>query len=433
MAEGFTNIYLEAEDSETRNKLTSSLAKLGVMDIESRVVGEEAFSRLSFNHNGSYTEKKLTTLLKSLVTDIPDLFIRARQYDDYGTEIYWLNDSGKIKRYLHEVDSESGDIVKAYNHWHSNLGSIWDGHFDEDDIQRIGQRFGFYDENGKAIKGEIENLAKIVTSTESFFNKNIKAPYASHKFDNYIAIMQSFAAIMVSKSDFVPTDKLINFERTFMVTDAFGSNVIGLVWSWKLEQHQTFLIITWHGDLASRAKIVVNHENLTIDEIIYIAVFDEFLKTEVIGNKQWVYAGFEQLVWPPCLDYIWNDSARDRDKYSDQNIVLQFTHVEISQGENGLYRVEEQGRELFEIHDTQFVEEMESLGPEKYDNYINAKADENSGSYVPRIVVRIQVQFKELNVAGKVLGVEVFGGEKHKCIYKRYNKPNGTWPVPNAP
>lgn len=421
MAEGFTNIYLKTSDTEITETLINFLKDLGIIDIDNQAISEEDTNCLSFNHVGSYNEKKLTTFFKELIGKSPELFIRARHYDDYATEIFWLNDNGKPKRYLHEVDAENGNIVKAYNHWHSNLGSIWDGHFTREDIQRISERFGFYDENGKITKGNVESLAEIVTSTESFFHKGIRAPYASHKFDNDIAVLQSYAAIMVAKSDFAPSDRTIQFERTFVVKDAFNSDVIGFVWSWKYGERNTYLVISWHGELAVKAKIAVDHEGLTTDEIIYICVFDEFLKKEVIGDKQWVYAGIEQIVYPPSMEYVWDDYEQDRDKFYAQGIVLQFMHVDLFQRDDGVYHVESDGMKLFEIHDSDFGKEMESI----------AQLSTNSGA--PRMKAQIQVQFKAPNTAGRVLGIEIFGGEKNKCIYKRHDPNDKSWAVPDMP
>ncbi len=429
MAEGFTNLYLEAANSDAQDELADFLASIGVDDFDSQILDDTDLRSISFDHNGTYNEKKLTSRLKKLAADFPELFIRGRHYDEYGTEIYWLIENGKLKKYVHDVDVESGKIVKAYNHWHAGLGSLWDGHFEKDDIKRISERFGFYDEHGKAVKGEVENLAKIVTSTDSFFHKGIKAPYASHKFDNDAKVLQSYAAIMASKSEFAPEDKSIRFNRTFVVKDAFDSDVIGFVWCWMHEAREVFLVITWHGELAVRASIVINHESLTTDEIIYISVFDEFIKKEILGGKQWVYAGQEQVVYPPCMEYVWNDSERDRDRYGDQNIVLQFMNVRMCRGANGNFRVEEDGAELFEIEDAEFATEIDALGDEKFIGDRATGGDSNNSG----IWVHIQGQFNAAKIVGKVLGIEVLHGKTGKCMYKRHDPVSESWPVPSAP
>ncbi len=416
MAEGFTHIYLKGADTEVKDALLDSLQGFGLGEIEIQPVDDEDLVALSFEHAGTYDEKKLGALLKKLVAEKPGLFVRARHYDDYATEIYWLDDAGKLKRYQHEVDSESGNIVKAYRHWHAGLGALWDGHFDNGEIQRIADRFGAYDENGKAIKGEIESLAEIVSGRENFFHRDIRAPYASHKFDQHIAVLQSYAAMMAARSEFVPEDRLIRFSRSFLVKDAFGSDVIGFVWSWQHQGRRICLVISWHGELAVKAKIVVDHEGLTTDELIYLSVFDEFLQAEAVGDRQWVYRGIEQLVWPPSLEYVWDDQERDREKYHAEGLVLQFMHVALVRGGDGNYRVEFEGYELCEIDNADFGSELEA-----------ALAGDDGAS---RIRANIQLQFTAPTVAGRVLGIELFAGDGRKCTYRRFDPPDGSWPVP---
>lgn len=422
MANGNTRIYLKSYNPDDFKYIEDLIRKIGITEILSNTNLD--LVEISFDHAALYNEKKITQILTSALSRNANLFFRARHYDDYGTEIFWLSEKGRCKKYQHDVDTEGEHIVKAYNHWHSGIGELWQGHFDKDEIRIMSERFGFYDASGKKTKPIAKNYPERIKGGESFLGRGITIPYASHEWDYHINVLQSYIAIIVAKSQYKPDDLCIKFERSFSIKNINNNPVIGFLWSWTFNDLQTVAILRWHGDLTTRVDILVNQHQLTIDELIFIDIFHKNLKNELIDIKTVVNDGYEQGVNPPCIDYLYNDIVYDRDKYCYQGIVISFTHIFLVKNtENRFVAVNGNVDPVFEIIDDAFANDINALGNNKYAVKDKDSLIDIQGDY---ICCELQVQFKGPKTVGRVLKATVYDGVSAKPIYRK----DGSLPQP---
>lgn len=417
MNEGYTNIYVAPIHL---NEVKAMLAGLNVDAVNEKAVAKESYMALSFNHNDGYSEKKFSKAVKALIKNIDDGFFRARHYDEYATEVFWLNANGKYKRYLHEVDSESANIVKAYRHWHSSMGDHWDGHFDKDDILVMADRYGSYDDNGKKLKSTIPNYAVDVSGESNFLDGNFRVPHASKKWDSNINVLQSYGNLIIARSKAVNEINELTYERSFTLLDVFDSAVIGFIWSWKQGATDAYLVIKWHGSLATRADIIINHDNATLDDVAILSVYHKYIKCNAILKHEWVIGAQEQIVYPPCIDYLWSDCENERITFGHENIVLNFDRMRLFKNANGGYSAQQSGRDIcFEIHDEAFKKEIDALPDDKFMLADIMSSCDKKINEQPLIACNMQVQFATPDLVKRVLNIEVFYEESFKTLYKR--------------
>lgn len=375
MSEGLTTILMKQKDKPAISLLQDSINLLKVGRLEDVTYDEEGVCGFSFEHNGSYDEATFSKIVKLQCKEIGIDFLRAIHLDEYGTEIFWIYENGEYKKYKHDQDSEGPNIVKAYRHWHSNFDGLWFGGFSADEIDIMSERYGQYDGKGKKSKSEHKDYKQLIEAGEKFLKANVRAPYASSKWDYHAPVYESFARYYAEKSIVAPESGTFEYVRNY-----YFPNFLGYAWRWVSGGQEVVLLLTFPGDLGMERNLIVNIGKLAIDQLIILDRFGYLNGRKVSGQgynfNQHVklYDPFyKEHIIPPSTDYLYQRMPESyrllKDQYNFDGMIINVM-CDLERDDNGLYFCSgytSGGVEVrINIFDRDFCQSLDKLPSEKY-------------------------------------------------------------------
>ncbi|MFV8781135.1 hypothetical protein ACNKU7_01820 [Microbulbifer sp. SA54] len=417
MPEGSSVVVLRK--GSALDSLLAGLGKLGVSGIDQDFDESDRFLVVSFGHEGDYSEARLTALLRKLAKEACGEQFRALHQDEYGQEIFWVCNQGKIRKYQHGEDDEGAGIVKAYRHFHADLGNLWFGFHSEDDIEVMSERFGHFDSQGKKAKQAFRaaDYSAMINTGEKFLEQMVRAPYASSKWDFHIPVYESFAKYYAAKSAVPPDEGTFRFQRTFYFPD-----FLGYAWSWSFQGKEVVLLLTFPGSLGMDRNLIVNKSGLSLDQLIILDWHGEIslLSRYELGERSEVSVLFEQLVechdpftneklYPPSTDYLWQSLPSGYqllvNEYGFDGMTINV-NLHLGKSEKGRYFCADYGGDIpsVTVNDRKFCQWLDEIPEEKWSVLAFAPKG-HEGTNV--IYCRAQVVFDEKMNIKSVLWAKV--------------------------
>lgn len=434
MPEGSSVVVLRK--GSALDSLLAGLEKLGVSGVDQDVDESDRFLVVSFEHGGDYSEARLTTLLRKLAKEECGDQLRAIHRDEYGQEIFWVCNQGKMRKYEHGEDEEGAGIVKAYRHFHAELGNLWLGFRSEDDIEVMSERFGHFDSQGKKAKKAFSTTAyrAMINTGKEFLGQSVRAPYASSEWDFHIPVYESFAKYYAAKSTVPPDEGTFQFRRTYYFPD-----FLGYAWSWSFKGDEVVLLLTLPGSLGVDRNLIVNKSGLSLDQLIILDWHGEIslLSRCELGERTEVSAFYKQLVechdpfadekfYPPPTDYLWQRLPSDYQflvkEYGFDGMAINVG-LTLNRDENGRYLCADFGGDIppVIVIDENFCQWLDEIPEEKWSEQTFAPKGYEG---IKIIYCRAQVVFDETFNIGSVLWAEVsriYYDESGKRLIRRWN------------
>lgn len=138
MSEGSISIYIKDSDQERKQTARDFAAK-----ITERVGTDQHSDGLSVIW-GSTFDSEVTQDIDAFAREIADAgFARIVFHDEYGTEVFWVIDAGKLQKFTLDIDEDFNDprAVPAYEALNKGLESSWlGGAFSKQDIEAMKAR-----------------------------------------------------------------------------------------------------------------------------------------------------------------------------------------------------------------------------------------------------------------------------------------------------
>lgn len=354
MSEGSFVILTPKSQDKNLDKL---LAFLSENEIDS--VGQdstELYRVISAEVELEISPKKMVSFLQGLLEEHD--WYRLYENSEYGTETFWYVDQKRAWRTQTEQDEPNDRTLHAYTTWHRGLDGITYGVLEPRELSVLEEKYGLFDAAGNPVVDPVSFRSLINTGTP-LFGKNITVPHAGKYWDWYIPDYQSLAKGIAAQC--FTDDRTIHYRRSYIV-----EGDIGYVWSWSSGQREVYLVFIHYGESSYCQRIVSSSGDLTADEAILAAYYNNDLPEIEIPT----------VIAPPTDEYLHEPlQSIDISPFDAQSRVNIFTGRVISphvgrlvrcDGKYYLYAGCFENAPCIEIQDPELDEQLKREVPEVY-------------------------------------------------------------------
>lgn len=281
MSEGSFVIIIPKSQDKKLDKLLAFLNENGIEGIEQSSTGR--YRIISAKTDFELSPKKVVSFLQNLLEE--NDWYRLYENNEYGTETFWYVDQKRAWRTQTEQDEPNHHTLSAYTNWHQGLEGITYGVLEPSQLRVLEEKYGLFDSAGNPVTDPV-SFRSLINSGTTLFGKNLTVPHAGKYWDWYIPDYESLAKGIALHC--LADDQTIHYRRSYMV-----EGDIGYVWSWSSGQREVFLIFVHFGEFSYCQRIVSSDSDLTSDEAILAAYYDNDLPE----------AGKPTVVAPPTDEY----------------------------------------------------------------------------------------------------------------------------------
>lgn len=301
MSEGSFVIITPKSQDKNLDKLLAFLNENEIKGIEQ--ISTELYRIISAETEFELSPKKVVSFLQNLLEE--NGWYRLYENNEYGTETFWYVDQNRAWRTQTEQDEPNHHTLRAYTNWHQGLEGINYGVLEPSELRVLEEKYGLFDAAGNPVTDPV-SFRSLITSSATLFGKNLTVPHAGKYWDWYVPDYQSLAKGIALQC--LADDHTVQYRRSYIV-----EGDIGYVWSWSSGQREVFLIFLHFGESSYCQRIVSSYSDLTADEAILAAYYDNDLpeaeKPTVIAppTDEYLHAALESIDISPFDAQSWVD------------------------------------------------------------------------------------------------------------------------------